>query len=222
MSEREKIPASIATALAKAQAKVTRVGKDGTNTFHRYRYTSAEMIIESAIGVMGSEGLALAQYGWDVTAAVGEMPARIVVRYALTHVSGESWEMPPSSTPVIPEKGRPWDKAEAAALTYSLGYTLRGLLKIPRADPDDDVDQRDDEPVSHAPRRDSRADVARLCAAYDGAMDEVMMAIAKADRQGVWDSLDPQSRETVGKHASAARARLDRAKADTAATRDER
>ena len=156
----EKMPAAIATALAKTQAKVLRVGKDGENAHHRYRYTSAEALIEAAVGLMGSEGLAIVQCGWDLVAPSGpEMPARLVVQYLLTHVGGDTWWMPPSSTPAIPEKGRPWDKAEAAALTYSLGYTLRGLLKIPRADADDDVDQRNDAPTDRTVRIPSVAEV---------------------------------------------------------------
>jgi ERF superfamily len=189
----EKVPAAIATALAKAQAKVTRVGKDGANTFHRYRYTSAEALIESAIGVMGSEGLALVQCGWDIVQPAGEMPARLSVRYLLTHVSGESWEMPPSSTPAIPEKGRPWDKAEAAALTYSLGYTLRGLLKIPRADADDDVDQRDDAPA-HQPDRQLETAIDVVVDLYKRARHSKDLEPAEAARAALWRRLSEEQR----------------------------
>ena len=51
---------------------------------------------------------------------------------------------PPFGVPVLPEKGRPIDKAEAGARTYALSYFLRDLLLIPRVDEGSDVDQRDD------------------------------------------------------------------------------
>ncbi len=65
--------------------------------------------------------------------------------------------MPSVQMPVLPEKGRPVDKAEATALTYSLGYVLRGLLKIPRTADADDLDQRDDRGRDPTPRPPARA-----------------------------------------------------------------
>jgi hypothetical protein len=42
--------------------------------------------------------------------------------------------------PIIPEKGRPWDKAHAGALTSSLAYFLRDLLLMPRVEEGTDMD----------------------------------------------------------------------------------
>lgn len=173
----EVMPAEIAKALVKAQALIRAVGHDATNSFHRYRYTSAEALLDASREPMAAAGLALVQCGWSMTdprvvdslewvpAVEGRdgkgdrfiaqvtkevLPGVVRVRYLLTHDSGAAWELPPVECPVIPEAGRPWDKAMATALTYALGYALRGLLKIPRTgDPDktesrDDVDQRDD------------------------------------------------------------------------------
>lgn len=159
---REGIPAKVAIALVKAQRLVKRVQHDQGNTHHNYRYTSAEALLEAATEWFGQAGLAFVQYGWrreapraeewlfasaeNKTVSIEESaPARLVILYALIHESGEVWEMPPTSIPVLPEKGRPLDKAEATALTYSLGYTLRGLLKIPRSDDGTDANQRADD-----------------------------------------------------------------------------
>ena len=45
--------------------------------------------------------------------------------------------------PIIPEKGRPWDKAHAGALTSSLAYFLRDLLLMPRVEEGTDMDSGD-------------------------------------------------------------------------------
>ena len=207
MSTNEKMPAAIATGLAKAQARVNRVGKDGTNAFHKYKYTSAEALIEAAVDLMGEQGIALVQCGWDRIQRP-EDPARISVRYILTHASGESWEMPPSSTPVIPEKGRPWDKAEAAALTYSLGYTLRGLLKIPRADADDDVDQRNDDHTPQPTTARMVPAVEEVLAAFEETTTEEQHKAAREMMEAAWPHVMDQGDRTKMHEASrASRAR---------------
>jgi hypothetical protein len=188
------MPAGIAKSLVKAQALVERVGKDGNNKFHHYRYTSAEAVMEAARDPMAAAGLAIVQMGWTLTdprivdtlewvpAVEGKsgkddrfipqpskdiLPGRTTVRFLLTHDSGETWEMPPIVVPVIPEAGRPWDKALFTALTFAEAYALRGLLKMPRSgDPDeteagsDDGDQRDDRNTtpSGAKRRETKVD----------------------------------------------------------------
>jgi len=49
--------------------------------------------------------------------------------------------------PVVPDRGRPPDKALASALTTSLAYLLRDLLLMPRVDPADDLAGREDRPA---------------------------------------------------------------------------
>jgi hypothetical protein len=176
LSRRAGIPAKVAIALVKAQRVVKRVGHDAANSHHGYRYTSAEAVIDNATAWLDQAGLALVQYGWHRVAPAAEewmfidgtgktvaaeesAPARLTIFYALCHDSGEVWEMPPVSIPVLPEKGRPLDKAEATALTYSLGYVLRGLLKIPRSDDGTDVNQRPDDDEDRASHRAGRGRV---------------------------------------------------------------
>lgn len=77
-------------------------------------------------------------------------PDTVGVTYLLAHSSGE-WMQLYSETPIIPEKGRPEDKALAGAKTYDLAYLLRALLLIPRVAKEGEVDQRDDN--GYEPRR---------------------------------------------------------------------
>lgn len=147
------IPAKIAIALVKAQAAARAVDKASRNNFHGYQYASAEDVLAAGREAMNSAGLALICAGWTlVPSANAEEHDRIHVRYLLVHAEGDSYALEDTSTPVIPEKGRPEDKAEATALTYSIGYTMRGLLCLPRgASEDDDVNKRDDR--GYDPRR---------------------------------------------------------------------
>lgn len=144
----DKMPSEIAAAIVDAQGRISAVAKDATNSFHRYRYASAEAVIAEARHALNGAGLAALCLGWrivpDAQPTEGSTGLdRIEVRYRLLHKSGAFLDLE-TSTPVIPDKGRPEDKAEATALTYNLGYTLRGLLLIPRGEEDADADRRDD------------------------------------------------------------------------------
>ncbi len=175
------IPKEVLEALVKAQAQVRAVGKDGNNQHHRYRYTSAEALIDAATAWMAAAGMALVQCGWrSVPPELTGMPDRLEVTYVVT-AGGALWVMPVVSTPILPEKGRPWDKAEATALTYNLGYTLRGLLKIPRVDTDDDVDQRDDR--DHVPAERTEQPLITLEERIAKVLDGLAEAKTRADIQ---------------------------------------
>lgn len=246
----EPMPPAIAKAIAIAQSKIRRVGHDAKNAHHQYRYTSAEAVIEACIGPMSEAGLGLVQMGWDRLAPVSDVwcviddkgqtlelretsSARLRVRYLLVHESGASWELPAITIPVLPEKGRPLDKAEATALTYSLGYTLRGLLRVPRAEGDDDADQRDDRNVERerpqrapqkAPPQKTESDADRgalvdaTLALYAAAKSEADLEAAKDSVKVWWKSRSKAEEKRVSDAAAAARVRVSAATATSAAT----
>lgn len=143
----------LAAALARAQGAAKAVEKDATNTFHKYKYASAEAIIAEAREALAQHGLSVVplsigpmpgfeDHEWQAAVRLNEQgqevddswikrPRRILCRYRLIHESGQ-WMDFESSTPAIPEKGRPEDKAEFGSRTENLGYALRDLLLIPR------------------------------------------------------------------------------------------
>jgi len=164
--------ANLYAALAAAQKDAEAVEKDATNTFHKYKYASAEAIIAEARAALSAHGLAVITMcvdrdreardhvwqgegndAWIVT------PRRIRAEYLLVHSSGESMVFE-STTPVIPEKGRPEDKAEFGSRTENLGYALRDLLLLPRVQEgvvqpsgrDDSRDPGPRPPASQPPR----------------------------------------------------------------------
>lgn len=139
----------LASALLEAQRKAQAVGKDSTNTHQRYQYASAEAIIGEARKALNVSGLVLITLAWRLVSVAANASKdysatayRIDVTYKLLHQTGE-WHLFECSTPVVPGKGRPEDKAEFSALTANLAYFLRGLLLLPRLD-EDAIDQRDD------------------------------------------------------------------------------
>lgn len=142
--------ATLAAGLVRAQREAHAVAKGGRNKFHGYNYASAEDVIRAARDALSEGDLAiLAQSHEIVTMIPGtaevEPTLSVRIRYALIHAAGEAREIT-SETPIIPEKGRPWDKALAAAKTYDLSYMLRSLLLLPRGEDEAsaDVDSRDD------------------------------------------------------------------------------
>jgi len=153
-----RMPAEVAKGMVKAQAAAKAVEKDANNQFHRYKYASAEAVIAEAGRALIAGGLACLTDGWWVTrssvyhvakvqgqAKRGELDCdRLNVRYLLMHESGETWLSRLCTTPILPEPGRPADKAEAAALTNNLAYFLRGLLLLPRVEEGTDISARND------------------------------------------------------------------------------
>ena len=135
-------------ALVEAQRSAKAVEKESQNTFHCYKYASTESIIEEARGALSHAGLAFSCVESKLESGRG---CRILIcSYRLEHVSGETRAYQ-SFTPISEEKGRPLDKAVAIAKTYDFGYTLRGLLLLPRVEEGTDADQRDDR--KHQPQR---------------------------------------------------------------------
>jgi hypothetical protein len=169
---------NIYQAIVMAQAAAQAVAKGSTNTFHRYKYASAEAVIEEARVALNSAGLAVVTMGWVCQGAQLDSnneeltDARVVVSYRMIHESGETLDMQ-ASTPIIPDKGRPSDKAEMAALTMNLSYFLRGLLLLPREDESSAIDQRDDR--NYVPKSIKRPDQA------GGFLVEAISRIESAD-----------------------------------------
>lgn len=143
--------------LVAAQLAAQAVAKQSVNSYMKYRYASAEAMIEEARGALSASGLALITAGWvfvrndaAATSAI-DNPGHVGlmrVHYALL-CPAERLDFH-CDTAVIVDKGRPLDKAQATALTYNLGYFLRGLLLLPREDAENSVDARDDR--QHAAR----------------------------------------------------------------------
>lgn len=156
MSEQQ----TLIQALVAAQAEIAPVGKDGRNQYHNYAYASAEAMLTAGKAALNAHGLALSAMSHRVLRA----PTRahepnvpmerdvLRTRYTLFHVSGESLRFV-SDMPIVPEKGRPEDKAVATAKTNDLSYTLRGLLCIPRVEEGTDMNERDDSKYTPPERR---------------------------------------------------------------------
>lgn len=135
------IPATLAGALALAQAKCLPAKKDSRNTHHGYRYASADAVIAEAKAALRDTGLALIPS--EVALNRTESGLELFRRFTLVHLSGQEMQLA-CAWPVEVEKGRPLDKATAIASTTSLAYMLRDLLMIPRVMPDGDMDSRTD------------------------------------------------------------------------------
>lgn len=153
MSNETDKQATLFAAISRAVAKAQAVAKGSENTFSRYKYASAEALIEESRGCLASEGLAVVPYEWRLVplasgpvstgGKAGMYFADVVVAYFVVHKDGGALRCE-ATTPAVTDNGRPQDKAVATALTYSLGYFLRTLLLLPRVDTEHDVDQRDD------------------------------------------------------------------------------
>lgn len=139
-------PALLAAALVAAQRAAVGVHKSSRNGFHKYDYASAEQIIWVATKALTGAGLALICAESEI---IGDGQLYLRRRFVLCHEAGGERALS-QVWPIVPEKGRPLDKAVAAADTAGLGYLLRSLLLLPRVERGTDLDEpRGDEPGAH-------------------------------------------------------------------------
>jgi hypothetical protein len=169
---------TLAAALVDAQSKAQAVEKASTNTFQKYKYASADAMIAEGREALSLSGLTLMSAGWHfsegkIETSDGAAVGRVTISYRLIHKSGHAFDFTSSSF-VVPGKGRPADKAEMGAVTENLGYTIRGLLLLPRVDEGASVERRDDR--SDTQGASQRQAPAR--AANDGASDPAHVALA--------------------------------------------
>lgn len=158
------IPKSIAIGLVKAQAYARGVEKNGQNKQGGgYTYaTSEDMIAEGRKSLLEGGKIAFAVTGWlfeaielreaktrekgGETKALAQAIGRIKVKYLLVSLEDGGAFEGETSAPIVPEWGRPDDKAEYGALTQCHAYTLRGILNLPRGlSGEVNMDVRDDE-----------------------------------------------------------------------------
>lgn len=145
---------TLAAALVAAQSAAESVGKDATNKFHNYKYASAEAIMVEARAALNSAGLATLMEQWELLPPTHDgAPERVKVQFLTLHANSDQTLKGVAEYFVLPEKGRPEDKATATALTYAEGYYLRGLLCLPRVEEGSEVDERNDKDREPGPRR---------------------------------------------------------------------
>lgn len=147
---------ALVAALAKAIQDVGGVAKGGTNEHHGFDYTSADQMVDHCRSALASNGLTVLTSNQTVVAGDGRAigvelqlkgykkevgcSAMLVTEYLLLHSDGGSMPIT-NEMPIVPDSGRPIDKATLSASTESLSYMLRNLLLIPRGE---GVAERDD------------------------------------------------------------------------------
>ena len=156
------IDPKLAQCIHKAQAEVESALKGSTNTFHGYKYASADEVVLVARDALTAAGLAwivieqsielMDQGGPEdrgsaswAGGAVGFLRAT----YAMVCIDNGAMHCFKTEVPIIPEPGkssgwsRPLDKAVFGARTEANGYALRDALLIPREDAPDVSGRRD-------------------------------------------------------------------------------
>ena len=141
--------AALQAALARAIVAANAVEKDARNSFHKYKYASAEAVLAEARAVLGAEGLAVVPLTEALEKVGDEQDWALWLNRSLllTHADGGFLALS-QLWPIVPEKGRPLDKALAGAKTTGLAYLLRDLLLLPRVEEGVEMDhgRRDDRP----------------------------------------------------------------------------
>ena len=175
--------AALSAALVAAQRAAVGVHKSSRNSFHKYDYASAEQIIWVATKALTGAGLALICIASEIT---GEGQLYLRRHFDLIHEGGGS-KVLSQVWPIVPEKGRPLDKAVAAADTAGLGYLLRSLLLLPRVEKGTDLDEpRGDEHrrggLHEAPDIEARSWVASVAHMFKVSTGQIEAILGEAGR----------------------------------------
>lgn len=144
-SEGASVTQALYAALAKAQADCAGTEKKSENKHHRYKYASAEDMIDASTQAMAPHGLSLILISSEPDEP--KQPRSMTVRYLMTHAEGGSMALGPYSLTVHPDKGRPMDKAITTCLTYLQAYCIRGILNVPRVEEGTERDSTDDKMI---------------------------------------------------------------------------
>ena len=143
MPPKPKPPPTLGSALLSAQQNLKAVDKGSSNSFHGYAYASSEAMIAASRDALHGAGLVFFVMGNDLIVTEGGICV-VKVSLRLIHAESDTSLDITRTFPVVPDKGRPMDKATCGTLTTALSYTLRDLLLIPRVDAALDMDTRDD------------------------------------------------------------------------------
>jgi len=143
---------NLSQALSLARDRCKMAAKGSYNAFHKYAYASADEVITTAKEALEGTGLAIIPQVQEMTVLGSGNAALYALNRTifLSHASGEFIPLSVIGWPVVPERGKPLDKAFATALTNSLSYLLRDLLQMPRG-AEVDMDARDDTAAKPAP-----------------------------------------------------------------------
>lgn len=186
----------LSDALATARDRCKAASKDGYNDFHKYKYASADEVILTAKEALAGTGLAIIPQAQELTVvSAGNLSLYALNRTIfLSHSSGEYVPLTIRGWPVVPERGRPLDKAFAVALTTSLSYLLRDLLQMPRGD-DADMNKRDDTKAQAAPPPAARSETPK---ADNGLIQKHAKAIEESETVGelavAWNAVNADSK----------------------------
>ncbi len=143
--------AELYKALATFSASIKGIEKDARNSFHKYEYTSSERMMATVRSHLLENGLVFIPLSSEIREGqvasmvngkqgpVEERTAILRQTFRIAHENGEHLDMV-KDWPIAPERGRPMDKACAAADTTSISYFLRALGLIPRGDESEELD----------------------------------------------------------------------------------
>ncbi len=129
--------------LLEAQRNLADLPKDSENSFHRYRYTSADTIIRESRRVLNLAGLVVRRVEHKTIDFPIDGWLAVESQFAVEDPESKESILAISAYPYKADKGMDWDKSLSAALTTSFAYWLRDLLAIDRSDAE--VDRRGDE-----------------------------------------------------------------------------
>lgn len=138
----------IVQAIAKIMGEIGSVKKEGTNTFHNYKYATAADISHKLQPLLAREGLVIFQTEAERNFVADGAALAITYEFVLSHAEGETWPEKPRQTGMAAarnSKGGFDDKAANKCHTAARKYFTLALFQIPTGDYED-ADKDEDRP----------------------------------------------------------------------------
>lgn len=194
----------LAQGLLAAQRAVRVALRDATNTHHGYRYASSEEVITVGRDALSDAGLAWALVEERIEilpkGSASETGGGVALLYIKAEIvaTGNGARLALSTVvPIVPQQGRPLDKAVFGARTEGISYCLRDALLIPRQDSPDVSGRNDGSTRQRGPRPEPR-DIQQVLAEIKAATEMPRLAaIVQAQRAIAGGSMSDDEADTL-------------------------
>ena len=188
---------NIASALCKAQAKITGAQKCSNNPFFKSKYADLADVWDACKEALTENGLSVSQH----PQGDGD---KLVLTTILMHTSGEWME---SSLTMKPVKSDP--QGMGSCITYARRYALAGVCGIAQVDDDGNAASRATPAAKVKPKREVKpittSQFSSLCKklnGYDELLDRLKLKYALADLQDLPHSAYSEVTEKVDNYIS--------------------
>lgn len=190
----------ISTALAKAQARISTVGKDAKNPHFKSQYATLAAVREAAIPALNDHGISVLQFP-------GYLDGRVTLTTRLLHTGGQ-WIDSTCSAKSVKDDAQGF----GSVVTYLRRYSLAAITGLAQDDDDGEGQRRANQrPLRHQPEPEKPAtevDISTHLNGFEAAETTAHILAVRKQVRAVFDQLTPEQAEALKVAKESAEARV--------------